>query len=195
MKMENRHFNTDDFRSNEVDHIIRNAELRDAIEPYMDEAIFKVDTKQMPTESENEFLESMLAWERAPILPVAKWFEPELVMENPDTLGEFELHTRLHTVILLLFEKRIVLEHTDHLSDRDLYCLIMRDILPSFEKRIDVRGSFLQWQCMDPNADEEIWLTYYATDKERETYFEETGLVLPMKLDRPFPREIPKNER
>ncbi|MFM1905165.1 MAG: hypothetical protein RLZZ440_3065, partial [Planctomycetota bacterium] len=46
----------------EVDCLIRNAELRDAIEPYLDEAIFEIDFRTLPTEAENRFLESMLAW-------------------------------------------------------------------------------------------------------------------------------------
>lgn len=49
----------------EVDCLLRNAELRDAIEPYLDEAIFEIDFRFLPTESENRFLESMLAWEQA----------------------------------------------------------------------------------------------------------------------------------
>ncbi len=34
----------------------------------------------------------MLAWERAPVLPIAHWFEPPLELPPPDTLTEEELH-------------------------------------------------------------------------------------------------------
>ena len=46
----------------EVDCLIRNGELRTAIEPYLDESIWEIDFHQLPTEAENRFLESMLAW-------------------------------------------------------------------------------------------------------------------------------------
>lgn len=177
----------------EVDHIIRNAELRDALEPYFDEAIYRVNTKRMATETENEFLASMLAWERAPVLPVAQWFTPELQLPSPDTLEEFELHQALHEVIEKLHSKRIVLEYTGHLSDRQLYCLIIRDILPSHEKQLESLNSLLHWQCIDPVVDETIWLTYYATDEEREIAFRESNRLLPARQVLPFPRELPQD--
>jgi len=65
--MENSETNSFDF--DEVDHLLRNAELRDQIEPYVDEAICRVNVQAFSTAKENEFLESMLAWERAPVLP------------------------------------------------------------------------------------------------------------------------------
>ena len=48
----------------EVDCLIRNAELRDEIEPYLDESISEINFRLLPTPMENRFLESMLAWER-----------------------------------------------------------------------------------------------------------------------------------
>ena len=50
----------------EVEHLLRNAELRDELEPYFDESIRSVNVDELPTPVENEFLASMLAWERAP---------------------------------------------------------------------------------------------------------------------------------
>ena len=177
----------------EVDHIIRNAELRDALEPYFDESIYRVNTKRMATESENEFLASMLAWERAPIRPVSKWFTPELKLPFPDTLDDLELHQLLHHTIEQLYSKKILLEFTEHLSDRQLYCLILRDILPSFEKQIDLSNAHLQWQCIDPVRDELIWLTYYASTEEREAIYKETAIDLPERKSLPFPRQLPQN--
>ena len=68
----------------EVDHLLLNAELRDALEPFSDESVDIVDVRNMSTPEENEFLASMLAWERAPVLPIAQWFQPELVLAPPD---------------------------------------------------------------------------------------------------------------
>ena len=60
--------------SDEVEHLLRNAQLRDELEPYLDEAIMHLNQEEVPTPVENEFLASMLAWERAPILPIYQWF-------------------------------------------------------------------------------------------------------------------------
>ena len=58
-------------KSEEVEHLLRNAQLRDELEPLFDESIGRVNPTVMSTRSENEFLESMLEWERAPILPIS----------------------------------------------------------------------------------------------------------------------------
>ena len=62
--------------SEDVDHLLRNAQLRDELEPLYDESIGRVNADSMPTPVENEFLESMLAWERAPMLPVSQSVVP-----------------------------------------------------------------------------------------------------------------------
>src|SRR3990172_4339262 len=108
----------------EVEHLLRNAELRDELEPYFDESIRNVNVEELPTPVENEFLASMLAWERAPILPICQWFDPQLVLPHPEALSDSQLHERLWDTIDKLFDRRIVLDFTDHLSDRELYCLI-----------------------------------------------------------------------
>lgn len=182
----------------EVEHLIRNAELRDELEPYFDESIGCINTRGFSTPQENEFLASMLAWERAPVLPISDWFQPRLTIPHPDEFGhdedgECRLHDTLWETIHLLFTKRIVLEFTDHLSDRALYCLIYRDILPSQEKKLDDCNSFLHWDCADASTNEEIWLQYYATEEDRDMWMEETGLEPPPRLSPPFPRTLPRD--
>jgi hypothetical protein len=76
----------------EVEHLLRNAQLRDELEPYLDESICRVNVQELPTPIENEFLASMLAWERAPVLAIGQWFTPELRLPHPDTLTADELH-------------------------------------------------------------------------------------------------------
>ena len=60
-------------QTDEVEHLLRNAQLRDELEPYFDESIVRVNVAAVPTPVENEFLASMLAWERAPVLEISKW--------------------------------------------------------------------------------------------------------------------------
>ena len=90
----------------------------------------------MTTGAENDFLQSMLEWERAPMLPICEWFQPKLELPHPDDLTDDQIRDRLYQTIGRMFEKHIVLDFTDHLTDRQLYCLIYRDILPSHEKMI-----------------------------------------------------------
>ncbi len=179
-------------QSDEVDHLLRNAQLRDALEPLYDESIGRVNAELMSTSNENDFLQSMLEWERAPILPIAKWFIPTLQLPSPDTLDEDQLQQVLSKTIDQLFEKNIVLDFTDHLSDRQLYCLIFRDILPAHEKRIERQKNYLHWDCANTSDDPEIWLRYYASEDERNTWAEETENYLPPVEATPYQRRLPR---
>ncbi len=176
----------------EVDQLMLNARLRDELEPFLDESLEVVNTRVMPTRLENEYLASMLAWERAPVLPISRWFQPELVLPHPDQLSRERLHRVLWDTIDALHQQQIVLDYTDHLSDRELYCVIYRDILPSLEKKLERSNTFLHWQCLDVNRDPEVWLRYYASKDEREAWQEEFGGALPDHEPAPFPRRTPR---
>lgn len=176
----------------EVDQLLINARLRDELEPFLDEAVQLVDLRRLPTQTENEFLQSMLEWERAPMLPISQWFQPELVLPHPDTLSNRQLHQVLWETIHRLYSQRIALDFTDHLSDRELYCLIYRDILPSCEKKISRSQAFLHWYCLDAADNPEIWLRYYASPQERAAWRADSGLPLPPSQPPPFPRNMPR---
>lgn len=175
----------------EVELLLRNAQLRDELEPYLDEAVDLVSIRHMSLAEENEFLASILAWERAPTLPISQWFEPELKLPKPESLTDIEVSRLLWQTIHQLYSQRIVLALTDHLSDRQLYCLIVRDILPAYEKRIAEHRNFLHWHCLQDN-DMEGWLKYYATDSERDQWEDESGLEAPDKQAPPYPRQMPR---
>ncbi len=177
---------------NDVDQLILNARLRDEIEPYMDESVTMVDTARMPTSMENEFLASMIAWERAPILPISQWFSPELSLRDSSKLGDDGLKQHLYQVIGRLYEKNIVLTCTEHLSDRELYRLIVGCILPAHEKQITIPGNYLRWQCFDQVINEDVWLTYYASEFERMRWEVENDLTAPDQAGLPYSRELPR---
>ncbi|HEX4132006.1 MAG TPA: hypothetical protein VHZ24_18380 [Pirellulales bacterium] len=180
-------------RPDEVEHLLRNAELRDELEPFFDESIAALDVQRVPTPVENEFLASMLEWERAPILPIAQWFTPPLLLPPPDTLDEHRLRSLLWNAVRKLFEHRIVLDFTDHLSDRQLYCLVYRDILPSREKKLDNPNNYLHWDCAGVSEDAETWLRYYATQQEREEWLSQfPDETLPAREPPPYPRRLPR---
>ncbi len=177
--------------ADEVEMMLRNAQLRDELEPYLDESVDLVSVRHMSLAEENEFLESILDWERAPSLPICKWFEPELSLPRPETLSDDQVKSLLWRTMQLLYTQKISLDFTDHLSDRQLYCLLMRDILPVYQKKISGPRHFLHWHCLDDN-DTEGWLTYYASDEEREQWSDEFGQPLPDKQPLPFPRQMPR---
>ena len=179
-------------KPDEVEQLLRNAELRDELERYFDESISRVNVQHWTLAAENEFLASMLAWEQAPILPIYRWFEPELRLPRPESLKDDDLHQILWDVIRKLAVKRIVLDFTDHLSDRELYCLIYRDILPAREKKLDYPGSYLHWDCTGAGGDSEVWLRYYATEEERQEWAENYRQPLPPRTPLPYPRNLPR---
>ncbi len=177
--------------SSELDELLRNAELRDELEPYYDESISRVSVQRLPLAVENEYLASMLAWETAPIVPIFRWFEPELRPPRPSALNDADLHEILWDLIYKLYEKRIVLDFTDHLSDRELYTLIYRHILPAREKKIDARTGFLHWDCASVGGDPEVWLRYYASEEERQAWAETYRQPLPPAEIPAYPRAMP----
>lgn len=177
--------------TDEVELLLQNARLRDEIEPYIDESVSLVHFRQMTLREENSFLESMLAWERAPALPIACWSLPELVLPAPSSLDDDVLSELLYDTVDRLFSVRVVLEMTEHLSDRQLYTLIYRDILPACEKKVDLPGNYLCWRCLDEH-DTETWLTFYATEIERIQWLENANDALPETEEPPFPRKLPR---
>ena len=179
-------------KSDEIDQLLLNAELRDELERYFDESISRVNVQHLTLAAENEFLASMLAWEQAPVLPIYRWFEPELRLPRPEVLCDADLHVILWDVIRKLYQKRIVLDFTDHLGDRELYCLIYRDILPAREKKLDHLSSYLHWDCTGPNGDPEAWLRYYASEEEREEWADCYRQPLPPRETLPHPRMLPR---
>lgn len=170
----------------EVDLMLANAALRDALEPYWDESIDDPSTRRMSLSAENEYLESMLAWERAPALPIAQWFSPPLQLPCPDQLSDTELAAILYQTIERLSSQHVVLLCTDHLSDRELYKLIYCDILPSYEKQIP--GQRIEFRCV---ADNETWLRYYASAVERRRYQEDHAAEIPPAESPRYPRQLP----
>jgi hypothetical protein len=173
---------------NEVDLMIDNARLRDELEPYRDESI-DGSTARMSLRAENEYLASMLAWERAPALPIAQWFNPPLEIVSPDSLRDDEISANLEILIFRLASQDVVLRCTDHLSDRELYRVIFRDILPCCEKKVQLPGKKLQWQCVE---DTETYLRYYASAVERRRYQEEFDCEIPASEPVPFARRLPQ---
>ncbi len=177
----------------EVEQLLLNADLRNDLEPFLDDSVDWLNMAAVPTIVENEYLSAMLAWERAPVVPISHWFEPEMTLAPPDSLSDEELHQVLWTTIHRLFQKRIVLDFTDHLNDRQLYELIYRDILPAKEKKIDYGTNYLHWDCADSGNNPDTWLRYYASPEERKVWCRDLNTPIPKSEPPPFPRELPRH--
>ena len=172
----------------EVDLLLANARLRDELEPYRDESIDDPSVTRMSLRTENEYLASMLAWERAPALPIASWFVPVMELPSPDAIDDATLTSLLYQTIDRLYSEKVVLRFTDHLSDRDLYKIVYRDILPCCEKKVELPGKYLEWRCIEDN---ETWLRYYADAIERRRFQEEFDVDLPPSETPKFKRKLP----
>ncbi len=172
----------------EVDLMLANARLRDELEPYRDESIDDPSVTRMSLRTENEYLASMLAWERAPALPIASWFTPVMELPTPDAIDDETLAALLYDTIDQLYSQQVVLRYTDHLSDRDLYKIIYRDILPCCEKKVELPGKFLEWRCIEDN---DTWLRFYADAVERRRYQEEHDVKLPPSEPLRYKRNLP----
>lgn len=171
----------------EVDLMLANARLRDELEPYRDESL-DTSTSQMNLRTENEYLASMLAWERAPALPIASWFTPVLELPSPEAIDDEVLDRILIDTIDRLYSQKVVLRFTDHLSNRELYKIIYRDILPCCEKKVEIPGKFLEWRCIE---DSDTWLRFYADAVERRRFQEEYDVELPGVETPRFRRSLP----
>jgi hypothetical protein len=178
-------------RADEVEQLMLNARLRDAIEPFLDESIELMHLGRMTTNTENDYLQSMLAWEYAPVLPISHWFSPELSLPDPASLDDLEIHQWLWKTIHRLDEQRIALAYTDHLSDRQLYCVLYRDILPAAEKKLERRAGYLYWFCLDEQDDPATWLRYYASEPQRQRWAWESSQLPPARETLPYPRVMP----
>lgn len=179
--------------NHEVEAQLKNVELRNALEPYLDESVNRVFLSNLTLDQENEYLSSMLAWEKANIIPVYRWFSPELCPPRPSLIQDCDLSDILEYVIQKLYDKHIVLEFTDHLSDRELYTLIWRDILPSEAKLVCDKKDYISWDCAHINGDPETWLRYYASEEERQIWADAYEQTPPPAELPTYPRHLPEN--
>jgi len=179
--------------TSEVDELLLNTELRTELEFYFDESVDLVHFSHFPVRFENEFLTCLLEWETAPVLPIYRWFEPEMRIPHPDNLCEEDSPSLLSEVIDRLYDVKIVLDFTDHLTDSELYRLIYLEILPSREKKLEHRCGYIHWDCSHVGNDPTTWLAYYASDEDREFWAEMSSQFPPPKMIPPYQRDLPSD--
>ena len=181
----------------EADALWENAKLRDEVKEYLDDSAFRR-FGRLSVEEENEYLRETLAWEGAPIQPVADWLDATWRPLNLSSASETEVLSALLDLLERLRRLNHEIWRADHLSDRRLYELIVRRILPCKLKRLTSPRSPNVWnfefytetELLDA-SDESNWLTYYATPEERLLWSQEHNVALPQRKTPPFARRFP----
>ncbi len=128
-------------------------------------------------EIEEDFLQSVIAYESAPLTTHYQQLEDAGVeLPDPATMDDEKLTAKLWEVIEALARMRVFLESTNHLSDRELYTLLwseeLREEIPAmvFDEysawHIDVIGS-------GSEEDTYIWMKYYADERRRRQWMKD----------------------
>jgi hypothetical protein len=148
----------------------------------------------LPPELEEQFLEQILAFERAEQVTHRERLERAGVALPPvDTLDDDALPLKLIEVVHTLAEMRIYLENTNHLSDRQLYTYLLAEalnesgpLLPPdmpMNCHLDICGS-------GSEDDIAIWLRYYADDETRAQWATDfPDMTVPPHEPPPFDRD------
>ena len=147
-----------------------------------------------PPEIEEEFWKQVVEYEEAHWTTHFKQLERAGVsMPAPETLNDQEVTAKLWEVINKLAQMRIFLEDTDHLSDRELYTTLWSDDLREETKDVVLdQDSACHYQLLSGGSDEEmqLYLKYYADEKEREHWREEyPDFPMPDPEDPPYDRD------
>jgi hypothetical protein len=121
------------------------------------------------------FFERVVAWETAPRSTHRDWLARRgLRFMPPAELCGRALKRELWRLIEALAIARVFLYHTNHLSDAELYARLWSAVLagecPDFARTVD---DACHWDFADVGSgDEELWLRYHATPRERREWQE-----------------------
>lgn len=147
----------------------------------------------IPPETEEAFLGSVIAYESAPSTThFARLEQAGVQLTPPDELDDAAVTGKLWEVIHALARLDTFLEYTDHLTDRELYAHLwwssLREDTPCFPPgggwvcHLDVIGS-----GSDEEAD--MYLRYYADERTRNHWRRDfPEMEIPPHKDPPFQR-------
>ena len=147
-------------------------------------------------ETESSFLRYVMAWETGPFSSHGEWLARRgLVFDAPEDLRGRRLKKELWRLIESLAVARVFLYHTNHLSDAELYAQLWNEVLdgggPDFARTPDdaCHWDLADWSTGD-EKDEQVWLRYHASEKERRQHeLDFVGVVLPPRKRAPFRRD------
>jgi hypothetical protein len=150
------------------------------------------------TELELEFLQRVLATETGPYISNREWLEREGSVFVPlAELPAGSIGVELMRLVNALARARVFINYTDHLSDEELYERLWDEVLPDELPdlpRTEAEG--FHWD-FSGGGETNAWLTYYASDEERERWRTEfPEVVIPPRCRPPHARDhlLPKRE-
>jgi len=159
---------------------------------------------RLPAEMEEGFWRQIIAYETAePADLIDLLTKGGVTLPESVLVSETHISDRLWEVIYFLSSLGCYIENTDHLSDRELYVLLRDKLLlepvilfpedPNYAYHIDTIGS-------GSDEDQLIYLTYYATEKDRALWARNwpddqlpARLAPPFDRDRLLPRPSPRH--
>jgi hypothetical protein len=133
--------------------------------------------EECESERDDEFLCNVRRIESGPLVSQFEVLtECGVDLPSPESLTDDELHAKLWEIVRTLAERDTFLWSTDHLSDRELYHELWSEVLrertpfvppgTGWRHHFDLIGG-------GSEKDVEIWLRYYASEKDREFWKED----------------------
>jgi hypothetical protein len=156
---------------------------------------------KVPTETMNEYLARVFAWEERRTITYREWFKRRgKQFPAPETLRGPQVAAELWRLVRALAEARVFFENTDHLSDAELYARLWRDVLDADDADDSTtpptEAEAWHWDLAEAAGDHHAeWLTFYADEYEREEWQETfPELTLPEHRSLPCQRDhlLPK---
>lgn len=182
-----------------IDQEIRINELKEQLRESTDGEMVEFTDEQCPPEIQEQFWQSVVAWENAPETSNFQQLEGAgVALPPPSEVTDEHLFATLWKVIEALAQRHVYLEHTDHLSDRELYTYLWKTA-PRGDQG-SAAGGRLEPAHRHPRAcgedDIRLRLKHYADAKERQEWLEEfPDYEMPEHVDPPFDRDrlLPKS--
>jgi hypothetical protein len=177
-----------------IDREIRINELKENLRETTDGEMVEFTADDCPPEIQEQFWQSVVAWENAPDTSNFKQLQRDgLELPAPDQLSDEQLPAVLQKVIEGLARRHVYLENTNHLSDRELYVHLWEESLREVIKDLPPEAGWHQHvDILGSGSEEDILLRlkYYADDKERQSWLEDfPDYELPEHVDPPFDRD------
>ncbi|MHB9130989.1 MAG: DUF4826 family protein [Armatimonadota bacterium] len=186
--------------SEHIDRVFHIEEMKGELEELSDGQMIMGDMgEELPAEVEEQFLEHVLAFERAEQVQHKDLLAREGVKLPPaDELTDEELGLKLIEVIHNLAKRHTFLENTNHLSDRELYAYLWGDVLDEWTPDL-APDNPMNWHLdmIGSGSDEHIhlWMKYYADEETRKDWAERwLDMEMPPHEDPPYDRDrhLPK---
>jgi hypothetical protein len=187
-----------DLTLEDIDQKIRINELKHKLDDIAGKETPMFTSDDCPPDLQEAFLNSVVAYETAPVTTDFKRLRKEgVVLPPPDQLSDEDISTKLKELIDRMARRRTYVTHTNHLSERELYEYLWSDGLR--EEHAEMPGQtdpdFKGGWCIDvlgsgSEEDSELYLKYYADEDYRKYWKKQFPKdKLPKHEDPPYDRD------